>query len=250
MTPIHRALVALVSTSLAVSVAAAAPAQAAAASASSPAGRGATWSSDQLTPQGLIHNPNFGGFDDYGLTADTAFALKAVGGHTAEVRKARNALAAHVDDYISGSAATGDPGGRYAGPTAKLLVLAESTGGDPTQLRRGEPGPAPERVGDHVRTRQGTDRRQVGVRRLRQHDRSDPGRARPDRREEQPRRCCAEVPPAAAVPPGLPAAQLLQDRPRPARAAARRAPPTPTPRRTPWSSCGRPARATPGCAGR
>ena len=133
MSLVHRASVALLSTALVVSVAAAGqPAQAAAAKPSSPAGHGATWLSGQLTG-GLIHNPNFGGFDDYGLTIDTVFALKAIGGHMPEVRTARNALAANVDNYITGDA-FGDPGSTYAGSTAKLLVLAQSTGGDPTDF--------------------------------------------------------------------------------------------------------------------
>ncbi len=133
MSLIHRAVTALVSSALAVSlVAAGEPAQAAAAP-SSPGGHGATWLAGQLT-NGLMHNPNFGGFDDYGLTADTVFALRAVGGHPADVRRARNALADHVNDYTAGSTASGDPGGRYAGSTAKLLVLAQTTGGDPTSF--------------------------------------------------------------------------------------------------------------------
>ena len=132
----HRALTALLSSALAVSVVVAgAPAQAAGAAAqhaaaapASPAGRGATWSAGQLSAQGLIHNPNFGGFDDYGLTVDTVFALKAIGGHPADVRHARTALSQHVGDY------TGAAGEKYAGPTAKLLVLAQSTGSDPTSF--------------------------------------------------------------------------------------------------------------------
>jgi hypothetical protein len=89
----------------------------------SPAGRGATWLAGQLD-QGLIHNDQFN-VDDYGLTADTVFALKALGGHRTDVRQARHALAAHVGDY------TGTGSERYAGATAKLAVLAEQTGADP-----------------------------------------------------------------------------------------------------------------------
>ena len=133
MSFVHRASVALVSTALAVSLASSGQsAQAAAASPSSPAGHGATWLAAQPTG-GLIHNPNFGGFDDYGLTIDTVFALQAIGGHKTEVRTARNALAANVDSYITGDA-FGDPGSAYAGSTAKLLAIAQSTGGDPTDF--------------------------------------------------------------------------------------------------------------------
>jgi hypothetical protein len=128
MSLVHRASVALLSTALVVSVGAG-QAQAAAAKPSSPAGHGATWLSGQFTG-GLVHNPNFGGFDDYGLTIDTVFALRAIGGHKPEVRTARTALAANVDNYITGDS-FGDPGSTYAGSTAKLLVLAQSTGADP-----------------------------------------------------------------------------------------------------------------------
>lgn len=89
-----------------------------------PADHSAHWLSDQLTG-GLIHNPNFGGFDDYGLSIDTAFALQAIGGHGSDVRAVRNAMSGHVGDYI------GTGGEKYAGSTAKLLVLAETTGADP-----------------------------------------------------------------------------------------------------------------------
>jgi hypothetical protein len=121
MSLVHRASVALLSTALVVS--AGSPAQAAAAPASSPAGHGATWLSKQLTG-GLIHNDRFG-VDDYGLSIDTAFALKAIGGHSTEVQQVRQAMAVHVADY------TTFEGSQFAGSFAKLMVLAERTGGDP-----------------------------------------------------------------------------------------------------------------------
>ena len=127
MSFVHRASVALLSTALVVSVAAIGQSAQAAAAPSSPAGRSATWLSQQPTG-GLIHNPNFGGFDDYGLTADTVFALRAIGGHRAEVTEARTALSQHVGDY------TGAGTEKYSGATAKLLVLAQSTGADPTSF--------------------------------------------------------------------------------------------------------------------
>lgn len=118
MSLIQRAGTAFVSTALAAAlVAAGSPAQAA------PSDHGAHWLSDQLTG-GLIHNDQFG-FDDYGLSIDTAFALKAIGGHSSAVRQVRHAMAAHVADY------TGTGGEQYAGAFAKLMVLAERTGGDP-----------------------------------------------------------------------------------------------------------------------
>ncbi len=118
-----RAVSALLTSALAVTVLVGGDARAAA-PASSPPGHGATWLSGQLT-DGLIHNPNFGGFDDYGLTADTVFALRAVGGHAAEVHQARAALSQNVGAY------TGTAGERFSGPLAKLLVVAETTGSDP-----------------------------------------------------------------------------------------------------------------------
>jgi hypothetical protein len=96
-------------------------------SSSSPAGHGATWLSHQLNKKGLIHNPNFGGFDDYGLTIDTTFGMKAIGGHKKDVAKARKGLSKHVPNYTTGvdfgSSAV------FAGAVAKLLVLAQTTGG-------------------------------------------------------------------------------------------------------------------------
>jgi hypothetical protein len=120
MSLIHRAGTALVSTALAVTLvsAGAQPAHAAAASDGA-----AHWLAHQLR-HGVIHNGQFG-FDDYGLTADTAFALKAIGGHAPSLRAIRHALAHHVDDYTTFKT------DRYAGPTAKLLVVAQQTGADP-----------------------------------------------------------------------------------------------------------------------
>lgn len=102
------------------------PAQAV--SSSSPAGHGATWLAHQLNRNGLIHNPNFGGFDDYGLTADTVLGLKAIGGHKKDVRSARRALATHVNDYTTFQS------DRFAGSTAKLLVVAQQTGARPRKF--------------------------------------------------------------------------------------------------------------------
>jgi len=90
------------------------------------ADRGAGWLAGQLD-NGVMVN---GGFADYGLSIDTAFALKAVGGHGSDVRQIRDAVEQNVGDYIAGDS-FGDPGSTYAGATAKSLVLAQSTGTDP-----------------------------------------------------------------------------------------------------------------------
>ena len=90
----------------------------------------ARWLTRQLT-DGLIHNDQFGDFefDDYGLTADTAFALAAIGGQPGAVRDIRTALARHVDSWTTGV----DFGSTdvFAGSTAKAVVLAQTTGADP-----------------------------------------------------------------------------------------------------------------------
>jgi hypothetical protein len=123
MSLVHRASVALLSTALAVSVVASgAPAQAAGA-AGTPKSQAAHWLKGQLR-HGLIHNGQFD-FDDYGLTADTALALKAIGHQGAALDDIRHALARHVDDYTTFKT------DRYSGATAKLLVVAQQLGAHP-----------------------------------------------------------------------------------------------------------------------
>ena len=87
------------------------------------------WLERQLT-DGLVHNENFGGFNDYGLTADVAFGLDAVGGHQATVAEIADAIAPHVDSWTTGV----DFGSEdiYAGSVAKAVVLAQTAGEDPT----------------------------------------------------------------------------------------------------------------------
>ncbi len=74
-----------------------------------------------------MHNGQFD-FDDYGLTADTALALEAIGHERATLHKIRHALARHVDDYTTFKKQ------RFAGSIAKLLVVAQQTGGDPVDF--------------------------------------------------------------------------------------------------------------------
>lgn len=93
-----------------------------------PVDQGAGWLTSQLT-SGLVHNSQYN-FDDYGLSADVAIALNAVGGHAATVNQISNAVAQHVESYITGTD-FGYPGDEYAGATAKTLVLAEEAGADP-----------------------------------------------------------------------------------------------------------------------
>ena len=92
-----------------------------------PADRTGNWLDSQLT-KGLIHNDQFKS-DDYGLTADTAIALSAVGGHRKAVREVRAALGKRVDSWTTGV----DFGSTdvYAGSVAKAVVLAQTIGANP-----------------------------------------------------------------------------------------------------------------------
>lgn len=91
---------------------------------------GADWLAGQLT-NGLMHNPNFGGFDDYGLSIDAGLALDAVGGHASDVQAISTALAGAIGSYVTGDD-FGDTPSSYAGATAKAAVFAAAAGDDPT----------------------------------------------------------------------------------------------------------------------
>jgi hypothetical protein len=116
--------VALLSTALAVTLVGpgAAPSQAAGGT-NTATSESAHWLKSQLR-HGVIHNGQYD-FNDYGLTADTALALKAIGGHRKTLDEIRHALARHVDDYTTFKT------DRYSGATAKLLVVAQRLGGNP-----------------------------------------------------------------------------------------------------------------------
>ena len=105
-----------------VALTATVPAQAAEAD-HRPVRQGARWLAHQLS-DGLVHNDQFD-FDDYGLTIDTALALRDVGRRKADVRAARSAVAAGIGNYIG----TGSE--QYANATAKALVFALRTGAAP-----------------------------------------------------------------------------------------------------------------------
>ena len=116
---------ALTAAALALTLGATAPADAS--PASKAPGRAGHWLEAQLTG-GLIHNDTFGGFDDYGLTADTAFALSALGGHADALTQIGDALAQHVNDWTTYGSDL------YAGSVAKAAVLARTVGADPTSF--------------------------------------------------------------------------------------------------------------------
>ena len=89
--------------------------------------RSGRWLDRQLT-DGLVHNDQYD-FDDYGLTADTALALSAIGGARGTVKEIRRAVATHVDSWTTGADFASDD--VYAGSTAKAVVLARTTGANP-----------------------------------------------------------------------------------------------------------------------
>ena len=89
-----------------------------------PADLSGGWLSRQLA-DGLVHNEQYG-FDDYGLTADTAFALAAIGGHRSHLDDIGTALAGKVDSWTTGVDWGSDD--VYAGSVAKALVVAQVTG--------------------------------------------------------------------------------------------------------------------------
>src|SRR5690349_4644527 len=96
-----------------------------------------TWLAGELT-NGLFHfvidqdpDPDIE-YDDYGLSIDAGFAELGTG-NTAVATQVRDAVATHINDYITGEA-FGDAGSTYAGPTAKALAYAQATGGTPTSF--------------------------------------------------------------------------------------------------------------------
>lgn len=90
-----------------------------------PAAVGADWLAGQLSDEGLLHYDEFGGYDDYGLSIDAAFALDRVGGHQADVDRITDAVAAHIGAYAGAGSEI------YAGSTGKAVSLATSQGRDP-----------------------------------------------------------------------------------------------------------------------
>lgn len=99
------------------------PALATESQAATPSGSAGSWLARQVRT-GVVHNAQFN-FDDYGLTADTALALKALGGHRKALKATRRKLAANVDSWTS-------PGTEvYAGSVAKAAVVAKALGARP-----------------------------------------------------------------------------------------------------------------------
>jgi hypothetical protein len=90
-----------------------------------PLAAGTSWLKDQLT-DGLVFNPNFGGFNDYGLSVDVGLALNEVGGEDTTIDAISTALADEIGGYV-GDGTTES----YAGSLAKAAVFAQTAGDDP-----------------------------------------------------------------------------------------------------------------------
>lgn len=88
----------------------------------------ARWLAGQLT-DGLVFNPSFGGFNDYGLTVDLGFALIELDRQQGTLADVTAALAEGAASYTTGV----DFGSSdvYAGATAKLATFAVRVGQDP-----------------------------------------------------------------------------------------------------------------------
>lgn len=91
-----------------------------------PVNQAADWLADELD-NGLMHNNNFGGFDDYGLSIDAALALAAVGGHGSDVQGVSGAIADNISAYIGNDAPEA-----YSGAAAKAAVLAQTANDNAT----------------------------------------------------------------------------------------------------------------------
>lgn len=95
--------------------------------------RAGHWLAHQLT-DGLVHNDQYS-FDDYGLTADTALALRELDGSQTALTEIGDALAQHVDSWTTGVDYGPDYADDvYAGSVAKAAVLARAVGADPTSF--------------------------------------------------------------------------------------------------------------------
>lgn len=108
--------VAVLATGAVIATTLSAPAQAA------PDDRGARWLERQLT-DGLVYNQQFD-FNDYGLTADVAFALDYIGGYRDTVRTISRALDDRVDSWTTGTDFGSDD--IYAGSVAKAVLVAQT----------------------------------------------------------------------------------------------------------------------------
>lgn len=72
---------------------------------------------------------------DLAQSVDVAFALAAAGGQSAALGQVLAYLQANAGTYVHGDPAKGEKlGAQYSGPTAKLALLAQATGNDPSSF--------------------------------------------------------------------------------------------------------------------
>jgi hypothetical protein len=132
----RRVAAVLAAPALTLSVLAATSSPASAAVDPGPATAAGTWLVGQLD-DGLLLSPyddsEGNPYPDFGASIDAALSLHAVGAPAPVVGGISDAVAARVDEYVTGDAA-GDPDSTYAGATAKAAVLAQTAGDDPTSF--------------------------------------------------------------------------------------------------------------------
>lgn len=87
-----------------------------------------TWLEAQLTDGIVVGNYEGYIYDDFGLSADTAFALDAIGGHEPTVVAVAEAVADEVTEWYDSYGTT------YTGSAAKAIVLAQVAGKDATDF--------------------------------------------------------------------------------------------------------------------
>lgn len=93
-----------------------------------PRQQAASWLIGQVGPNGIYYNALYD-FDDYGLGADTAISLDAIGGHDATVTKLGNALRDNYYNFVTGGSF--GPDDLYGGSMGKALVVAQVAGTKP-----------------------------------------------------------------------------------------------------------------------
>lgn len=91
-------------------------------------GAGTAWLKAQLTDGIVIGEFEGSTYDDFGLTADTVFALDAVGGQGATIGAIADAVAPKVDQWYDSF------GTLYAGSAAKAIAMAQVAGRDATSF--------------------------------------------------------------------------------------------------------------------
>ncbi len=138
---LKRSLAALSATTLVLTLGATAPADASAATKAP--GRAGHWLEAQLT-DGLVvgeyydtwtdpSNPHWQEYNDYGLSADAALALRELGASPTTLGGIGDAVAQNLDHWITG-VDYDTPDDTYAGSVAKAAVLARAVGADPTDF--------------------------------------------------------------------------------------------------------------------